>query len=269
MIKLQLLFRNPLSLQVLLAEYYGFFKHYNVDVDMELIDYFPAFDMSNVNANVGDTTRIFERLNNGENLIITADLSRTMKLILKDDYKKDKPLNILVSKEQSLGIYNDYFFKSNNMDYIPHESKGIEQRIKLLKNQEVDGAFMIAPFLEQFIGNGYSVVYEGIDHFDNYTCWAFKKEYVDNNRDNVLNFHLAINDAIVKFNKLSASEKLHISKKLLNIDSSLYEFYSNLSFELSKEYSIKTLDRVQKYKNELEGNIYNYDLEGLVLKWNL
>ncbi len=268
MIKLQLLDQNPLSLQVVLADVFGLFKKYNVDIKYEMISFFPAFDMTKVNGQVGDVTRVFERIADGEEIIITGDLSKTMKLILIDGYQDKDELTLLASPDQSLGIYNEFYCSANNIKFKCHEERSIAKRVELLKNKRVDGAFMIDPFLFEFIGIGYELVYDGKSHPDNYTCWAFDKSFLNNNKEMVLNFHHAINEGIEKFNKLSKGEKLKLAKEHLNFEEKLNAYYEELFFDQTTQYSDQVLKRAFKWKCSKNSGLHNINIEDIILLWN-
>ncbi len=266
MIKLRLLYKNPLSLEPIIAQKEGFFKNNGVNVDVEIIGHFPSFDMSKVTANVGDVTRVFERISNGEDLVITSDLTRTMKLILIDGYKEKKHLRILSSSDQSLGIYTEYFCKKNNISFEFVVEKNMLKRIELLKEKKVDGACMIDPFTIPFIGNGYELVYEGKDHQDNYTCWAFKREYLSNNLEEVLNFHKSLNQASTFWNNLNKKEKVMYAHEVLEFDEVLDEYYSNLVFEQDQEYNQKALENCLKWKLKKTPELKK-EYKDVILKW--
>ncbi len=266
MINLRLLYKNPLSLQPIIAKKEGFFKKNNVKVNIEIIGHFPAFDMSKVTANVGDVTRIFERISAGEELIITSDLTRTMKLILIEGYENKKHLKILSSKDQSLGIYTEYFCKKNNISFEFVVQKDMIKRIELLKNKEVDGACMIDPFTIPFIDKGYKLVYEGKNHKDNYTCWAFKKEYVENNLIDVLNFHKSLNEAANFWNNLDKDDKLKYAHSVLDFDKTLDDYYKNLYFNQDKEYDENALKNALKWKLSKTDNLKK-EYKDVILKW--
>ncbi len=266
MINLRLLYKNPLSLEPIIAQKEGFFKKNKVEVKLDLIGHFPAFDMTKVTANVGDVTRIFERISSGEKLIITSDLTRTMKLILIDGYENKKHLKILSSSDQSLGIYTEYFCKKKNISFEFIVQKDMLKRIEMLKNKEVDGACMIDPFTIPFINNGYKLVYEGKDHVDNYTCWAFKKDYVDNNFLEVINFHKSLNEASIFWNNLSKDKKVQYAHDVLDFDDILDEYYSNLVFNQDKEYDKNALKNCLDWKIKKTPNIKK-DYKDVILKW--
>ncbi len=266
MINLRLLYKNPLSLQPIIAEREGFFKENDVSVKVDLIGHFPAFDMSKVTANVGDVTRIFERISNGEDLVITSDLTRTMKLILIKGYEKKKHLRILASKDQSLGIYTEYFCKKNNISFEFIVEKNMLKRIELLKNKKVDGACMIDPFTIPFINNGYELVYEGKNHKDNYTCWAFKREYVEKNYNEVINFHKALNKASIFWNNLKKEEKLNYAREVLEFEKDLDWYYSTLRFEQDKEYKKEALNNCLEWKLLKTKNLKK-EYKDVILKW--
>lgn len=269
MIKLEVLNRNPLSLEPLIAEKMGYFKNNNVDVEIGIVTSFPPFDMSRVTANVGDITRIFERLATGEKLVVTSDLTRTMKLILKDNYDRNKTLKILAAQDQSLGIYTEYYCQQNGIDfeYFVPTDRSFDTRRELIKNGDVDGACMIDPFLIDFIGNGYQVAYEGKNHEHNYTCWAFHKEYYDNNPEAVANFHKSLNQASDYWNELSDDDKLTLANELLLVPSGLDNFYKQLTFNHDKPYTKAALETSYEWKKTKTPGLDNLNLEEVLITW--
>ncbi len=268
MIKLKLLYKNPLSLPPLIAMDKGFFNKNKVNVDIEPVVNLPGFHMDSVTANVGDTTRIFENINNGIDMIITSDLTRTMKLILCDDYKSKGKLKIISSPNQSLGIYTEQFMKKSGLDYELILETNLAKRVEILKSGKADGACMIDPFLIPFIGNGFNVVYEGKSNEHNYTCWAFRKEYVNKNSQAVFDFHKSINEAGAYYNNLSCDEKVKYAKKLLNFDDELDEYYSNLQFEEDKQYSNEALKTCFDWKIRKEPHLRNIKIDNIILQWS-
>ncbi len=269
MIKIGLLEKNPLSLQPLLAEELGLFKKYNLDVEIKKIGHFPAFAMETVTAQVGDTTRIFERLNQGEDLVITSDLTRTMKLILRSDVDKSKRLKILAAETQSLGIYTEYYLKKNGYQFEFISELSMQKRVEMIRTKSVDGACMIDPFLIEFIGHGYDLVYEGKEYPNNFTCWAFHREYIDMyGEQNVLNFHKALNEAGEHYNCLSPLAKVNAVKKHLTYNDGLKTFYENFEFQCDGEYQVEALNECYLWKCQKNPELKGQDLSEVILKWN-
>ncbi len=268
MIKLALLTKNPLSLQPLIAEEQGFFAKYNLAVEIDKIGHFPAFKMDDVTAQVGDTTRIFEHLKRGNDLIITSDLTRTMKLIIRDDYKPGTKLKILAAKSQSLGIYTEEYCKQNQIEFEYVTETSMQKRVAMIADKQVDGACMIDPFLIQFIGNGYQLVDEGKNYSDNYTCWAFKRQYlIEYGWENIYNFHRALNEASQYYNQLSAKEKIATVKKHLDYQDELKTYYEQLTFAKESEYSADTLAKCYAWKCQKEPEYLGLDLTEVIFKW--
>lgn len=269
MIKLELLNRNPLSLEPLIANKMGYFKNNNVDVQIGMVTSLPPFDMSRVTANVGDITRIFERLATGEKLVVTSDLTRTMKLILKTDVDTSKTLKILAATDQSLGIYTEYYCKQNGIDfeyYIPTD-RSFDARRKLITDGIVDGACMIDPFLIDYVGNGYDIAYEGKDHEHNYTCWAFHKEYYDQNPEAVAGFHKSLNQASTYWNNLSGDQKLALAQELLLVPTDWEQFYKQLTFNQDKPYTRVALETSYAWKQTKTPGLEGLDLEDVLITW--
>lgn len=268
MIKIGLLEKNPLSIQPLLAEKLGLFDKYNIQVEITKIGHFPAFAMEHVTAQVGDTTRIFERLKQGEDLIITSDLTRTMKLILKKGVDKNKKLKILAAKEQSLGIYTEYYLHKNGYQFEFVTETSMLKRVEMIRNCEVDGACMIDPFLIEFIDNGYELVYEGKNHQHNFTCWAFHREYLEKyGKENIIKFHRALNEAGQYYNQLTNQEKLKFVQENLDYQKNLKQFYENFRFELDHEYQYETLLECYKWKIQKNPELANINLAEVILTW--
>ncbi len=270
MIKLEVLDKNPLSLLPLIAKNNGYFKESNVEVEIGYVPSFFAFDMTKVTANVGDTTRIFERIASGEELVITSDLTRTMKLILCDDYKersKKRKLKIISSNDQSLGIYTEYFMQKHNIEFEYVHERNLVKRVELIKSGAVDGACMIDPFLIEFIGNGYFLAYEGKDYPHNYTCWAFHRQYVDTNKDKVIAFHQAMNKAGEYWNKLQANEKYDLACSMLLVPTHLKNYYETLQFNADKPYSKAALETCYEWKCQKNPELKNLKLTDVLLTW--
>ncbi len=269
MIKLEVLNRNPLSLEPLIADKMGYFKNNCVEVEVGIVTAFPPFDMSQVTANVGDVTRIFERLATGEELVITSDLTRTMKLILAEDYDPRKTLKILAATDQSLGIYTEYYCEKLGIDfeYFVPTDRSFDARRKLIANNLVDGACMIDPFLIDFIDNGYKVAYEGKDHEHNYTCWAFHKQFYDENPEQVVSFHKSLNQASLYWNNLPADQKLELAKELLIVPETLHDFYKNLTFNQDKPYTRQALETAYKWKCGKTAGLEDLDLSDVLITW--
>lgn len=267
MIKLEVLDKNPLSLQPLIAKKFGIFNSNNVEVDVAYVSSFPGFDMSKVTANVGDTTRIFERVASKEELIITSDLTRTMKLILHKDYKKRGKLKILSSKDQSLGIYTEYYCRKNNIDFEFVIELNMQKRVEMIRNNEVDGVCMIDPFLIEFIDQDYFVAYEGKDHKYNYTCWAFHKQFYDLNKEQVINFHLSLNQATDLWNDLSCDEKLKLALELLEVPQYLYNYYKTLNFNHDSRYQKEALESCYDWKCRKTPSVCGLDISDLIAIW--
>ncbi len=268
MINLKLFHKNPLSLQPLIAQNKGFFEKNNVEVDINMIDYLPQFDMSKNTANVGDVTRIFESIHNGIDLVITSDLTETMKIILIDDYKEKEELTIICSEEQSLRIYTEYFFKKKYIQYKILTNVNPAERLSLLNKKMVDGACLIEPFIFFQQSNGYTVVYEGKNHKHNYTCWAFKKDYAVKNREKVLAFHKSLNEATEYFNNLDKEEKLNYAHKLMKFDKNLNNYYSNLIFEKDKQYKFEDLKVAYDWKVNRNSKFKNININNIIFSWD-
>ncbi len=264
---IELLDKNPLSLEPIIACEFGIFASNGVQVEYGKVPSFPAFDMTRVDANVGDTTRIFERLRDGEDLIITSDLTRTMKLMLCDDYKQKKTLKILAASEQSLGIYTEYFMAKNNLKFEYVIETNMQKRVEMIRRGEVDGACMIDPFLHEFIGKGYSFVYEGKNHTNNYTCWAFHRQFDIENPGVIKKFHKSLNEASLVWNNLSKDEKLQFAKKYLVFASELDDYYKNLTFNEDREYKQEDLRACFEWKKQKTPSVANVDISKVIYKW--
>ena len=268
MIDLELLYKNPLTLQAMIAQKEGFFKELDVPVNIKLIDYLPGFDMTHVTANVGDTTKVVEALKSGNDIVITSTLTRTMKIILKRNISPTKKLKLIASSNQSLGIYVERKMKELGLSYESITCKEMKERQKMLDNLEVDGACMIDPFLLRHIGTNYELIQEGKDTSYNYTCWAFKGEYARENPIQVIKFHKALNKATDFYNNMKVSDKFTYASSLLDIDKSLKDFYENLTFVEDTEYSILDLMYVYQWKVEKE-NYLNFEIDPhkVIFKW--
>lgn len=267
MIRLQLLDKNPLSLEPILAKELGIFEKNGVEVSYEMVTSFPAFDMTKVDANVGDTTRIFERLTAGEDLIITSDLTRTMKLMLRDDYKQFDKLKILASEDQSLGIYTEYYTKLHGIEFEYVIERNMKKRVELITSGAVDGACMIDPFLIDFIGNGFFLAYEGKEYPHNYTCWAFHRSFDNENPGQIKQFHKSLNEASDYWNNLTPEDKLKLAYKYLDVWPSLEDYYKSLEFNQDSEYTKEALDTCYEWKCLKTPSVSNLDLSGVIYKW--
>ncbi len=268
MIKLKLLYKNPLSLQPLIAQDQGFFKKNKVDVHIDSIKALPQFNMDDITANVGDVTRILDKALVGDDLLITSDLTETIKLILCEDYKEKKELNILCATEQSLGIYTEYFLNKENLNYNLISLKDPNKRYDMLNNNTVDGACLIEPFIHPQLKNGYKVVFEAKNYKHNYTCWAFKKDYATKEPKKVLAFHKSLNEATTYFNSLSYDEKISYAKKLTPFDNSLNNLYGNMIFTEDKEYIFEDLKSAYDWKCEKNKDYKNININNMIFKWD-
>ncbi len=268
MIKISLIKANPLSIQPMIALKKGMFEKYGLEVTVKLNEKLSPFYIEDTTANVGDITRIFEHIYNGTDMIVTSDLTRTMKLIVCDDYNKKDKLRLSFSPNQSLGIYSEAYLSKNRIEYENIESNSIAHRKGLMTSNLLDGACMIDPFLNEFIGNGYRVLFDGNDFKDNYTCWAFRKEYVVKNKQNVINFHKALNEAGQYFNNLSGEEKIGIAYELLDIDECLEDYYSKFEFIEDREYSFNALQNAYNWKITKDEHLRDMDITNIILKWD-
>ncbi len=268
MIKLKLNRFNPLTLTPLIAKEQGYFDEENLEVEVELFKIRKPFQMDDTTANVGDVTRIFELVYNGLDMVITSDLTRTMKLILRDEWQNKDKLDIIISPNQSLGIYGEEFFKELGIDYNIVSGGNVYEREVLLKSGEIDGALMIDPFLIPFINHGYQLVFEGKNHIHNYTCWAFRKSYADKYPQNVLAFHSALNKAGQYFNSLSYSEKIDYAKHLLSFEDNLDDYYGNFVFEEDREYSSDALHACFNWKIKQDEYLKSLLIDNLIFKWS-
>lgn len=268
MIKLQLLDRNPLTLQPLLAKELGLFDKYDLDVEITLIDKLPRFNMDEVTANVGDVTRIFNLIHDGIEMVVTSTLTKTMKMIIVNDYQERAKLHIISATTQSLGIYASEVIETLGIDAYLDDYGNLQERLEALENNRVDGACMIAPFLNKFINDGYKVVFDGKNHESNFTCWAFKKSFATNNREKVLNFHQALNEAGDYFNKLSKQERLEIAKKHLKVAQWDEEMYLNFEFDRDYEYSFQDLEKCFKWLKTKDSKFNDFDYSNIIMKWS-
>lgn len=264
---IELLDKNPLSIQPILATQLGLFTNNGIEVKYGMVSSFPAFDMTKVDANVGDTTRIFERLTNGEDLVITSDLTRTMKLMLCDDYKAKQKLRILSSGDQSLGIYTEFFAQKAGIEFEYVIERNIQNRLKMIRRGEVDGACMIDPFLFEFIGEGYHIAYEGKCHPYNYTCWAFHRSFINANPGFVDKFHKSLNQATDIWNAMPKQEKLNFARKHLDVANHLFDYYRNLQFVHDKEYDREALIACYEWKRRKSPEVAGLDLAEVIYKW--
>lgn len=253
--KLTLIRKNPLVLPVILAYEQGLFNKRGIEMSLVLEDDFSfngnhPFYEGHSDAMMGDITFFFYMLKRGKEAVMTSNLTRTIQLVggpkCPDDWQN---LRIGANRAGLLRLYLENDLKQK----ISHpEIKWFNnsyERLKALEVGEIDALVAIDPFAADVVEKGGKVIWHSKNSDKNLVMWAFDKTYYEKNKEVVYAFHMALEEAAMRFNQLMPGEKKQIGIR-----------YGN--------YPEKIARRLEGFYFEKQGNIRKEDFE-LCQKWML
>lgn len=266
-INLNLIRKNPLTIPVLLADKMELFKKYNIDVNLDISEDFTfdgniAFYNGYADAMVGDLTFFFYMLKKGKKAVITSNLTRTINLIGRKNLSgKLEGLKVGVNRAGLFRLYLENDLK----DLIPNAEavwiNNTYDRMKALENEEIDALVAIEPFISDVLDKGGKIIWNSRNSDKNLVMWAFDEEFYLNNREVISNFHKALEEAGIKFNKSSQSEKIKLCMDYAGYNLESAKRLEKFEFEKQSKYSINDFNLCQEWmyrENEIN-KLYDGD----------
>lgn len=261
-INLNLIRINPLVVPVILAEELGIFKRHNVEVNLKLQEDFEFKGNSDfldgtVHAMMGDTTFFFYMLEKGKRAIITSDLTPTISLVGRKDLE-DNLQEITVGVNRT-GLFR-LLLENDLKDMLPKvKIKWINntyERIEALNKGEIDSLVAIEPFVSNIVEEGGKILWSLESSNKNLVMWAFDEDFYNENKQQVLSFHKAVDEAAMYFNSLKEDEKENIVMDICKYNSTLARKMRKFQFKKTEEYKVDDYNLCQEWMLR-EGEIKN------------
>lgn len=236
---------NPLVLPVILADKLGYFQKFEVPVALEIADNFEfggknRFLDNQVDAMMGDLTFFFDYLVSGKDAIVTSTLTRTIKLVGRQELESYENLKVGVARK---GLFP--FFMAHDLAKVLTNPEIVwidntYERIEALKNGEIDALVAIEPFIHDVLTQlPTKLIWSSQDSDKNMVMWCFDKAFYQRNPQLVKRFHYALEAAMEDFNQLTADEKEAQAKKIANYTPEAAANMRHFHFEASHNYAEK------------------------------
>lgn len=255
---------NPLVLPVILANELGFFKHYQVDVNLELADDFifngkSDFLDGEVDAQMGDTTFFFYYIKEGKKTVITSTLTRTIQLVGYNNWKQLDNFRVGINRTGLFRFFYDTYLKNDLPTTSYHWINNTYDRIDALKNHKIDALVAIEPFVSTVLRlPNTGVLWHSKDIDACYVMWCFDERFVKENPQDVRNFHLALEDAARYFNKQTSERKIDLLMDYCHFDLDKASSFNQFFFEPQHNYSPKDFNLCQQWM--LENDEINFTI---------
>lgn len=263
-INLQLIKKNPLTLQVLLAEKLGLFAKHRVTVNLSTTEDFPfngntPFFTGESDAMVGDTTFFFYMLKRGKKAVITSDLTRTIHLVGGRQLPNDlRHLKIGANRAGLLRL----FLENDLKEMIPHAEitwiNNSYERLQALENGEIDALVAIDPFVTDVTEAGGKIIWSLRNSHHNFVMWAFDEEFYHHNQEAVANFYQALEETTEIFNAATTKQKVQYARDC-GYNEELSQRFETFTFEKQSAYRVEDFNLCQEwmYRNGEINELYD------------
>ncbi len=263
-IHLTLIKKNPLTLQVLLAQKLGLFQKHHVSVNLSTTEDF-LFDGNNPffcgtsDAMVGDTTFFFYMLKRGKDAVITSDLTRTIHLVAGRHPIQD--LSHLKIGANRAGLLR-LFLETDLKEMIPHASitwiNNSYERLAALDKGEIEALVAIDPFVTDVLETGGKILWSLANSSHNWVMWAFDRTFYEQNQGAVHNFYQALEDTTNLFNQASPNQRIQWAKDC-GYPEKLASRFATFTFEPYHPYAVEDFNLCQNwmYKNKEIDQLYD------------
>lgn len=254
-INLQLIKKNPLTLQVLLAQKLGLFTKHNITVNLSTTEDFPfngnnPFFNGDSDAMVGDTTFFFYMLKRGKKAVITSDLTRTIHLVGGRCVPED--LSHLKIGANRTGLLR-LFLENDLKEMISHAEiiwlNNSYERLQALENGDINALIAIDPFVTDVVEAGGKILWSLKDSKHNFVMWAFDEDFYYANQETVAKFYEALEEATTIFNQASEQQKIQYARDC-NYAEDMAQRFKTFSFEKQSPYSVEDFNICQQWMYE-------------------
>ena len=263
-INLQLIKKNPLTLQVLLAEKLGLFTKHQVTVNLSTTEDFtfngnnPFFNGES-DAMVGDTTFFFYMLKRGKKAVITSDLTRTIHLVGGPELPTD--LTHLKIGANRTGLLR-LFLENDLKDMIPNAEivwiNNSYERLEALSKGDIDALVAIDPFVTDVLEAGGQIIWSLRNSHHNFVMWAFDEEFYHHNQEAVANFYQALEETTEIFNTATPEQRVQYARDC-DYNEKLAQRFESFTFEPQSVYSVEDFNLCQEwmYRNGEIDKLYD------------
>ncbi|MGL5314652.1 MAG: ABC transporter substrate-binding protein [Peptostreptococcaceae bacterium] len=251
-INLRLTKINPLTMPVIIAKEMGVFDKFNINVNLKLDEDF-TFDGNKdflegrADAMVGDITFFFYMLEKGKNAIVTSNLTRTIQIVGKNYPKDLKNLKVGVNRAGLFRLYLENDLKDILPGAEPVWLNNTYDRIKALEKGEIHALVAIEPFISNIIDNGGEIIWKSINSDKNLVMWAFDKDFYNDNKELVKDFHKALEEAQNIFNSSTEEEKYNMSVKFAGYNEKLATRMKSFVFEMQDNFRCEDFNLCQEW----------------------
>lgn len=263
-INLQLIKKNPLTLQVLLAEKLDLFTKHQVTVNLSTTEDFPfngnnPFFNGESDAMVGDTTFFFYMLKRGKKAVITSDLTRTIHLVGGRHLPND--LSHLKIGANRAGLLR-LFLENDLKEMIPHAEitwiNNSYERLQALENGEIDALVAIDPFVTDVVEAGGKIIWSLRNSRHNFVMWAFDEEFYHHNQEAVSNFYQALEETTEIFNAATPEQRVQYARDC-GYNEELAQRFKTFTFEKQSPYRVEDFNLCQEwmYRNGEIDELYD------------
>ena len=275
-IKLSLIRKNPLTIPVLIADKWGLFKKYNVDVEIEILEDFKFqnnedFCNGKVHAMVGDVTFFFYMLEREKKAVITSNLTRTISLVSGNNLPSN--LEGITVGVNRTGLFR--LFLENDLKNIVPNAKiewinNTYDRMKALEEGKIDALVAIEPFVTDVVEKGGQVIWSSRCSDKNMVMWAFDEEFYYNNKEEVKRFHIALEEAHSIFNNSSEEEKMKLAIDCAGYNEVMASRLREFTFEEQNNFRKEDFELCQEwmYRNKEITRLYDVNSKMVNIFWN-
>ncbi len=263
-INLRLIRVNPLSLPVFIAKEKKIFDKYGVDINLGVDEKFlfddnPDFYQGKADVMMGDIVMFYKMLEKGKDCVITSNLTRTMKLVGKNYPKDLKGLVIGTGMSPLVKLYVQNDLNDNFKNAKTVKIKNSYDRVNALLTGEVHALSAIEPFISDVLEKGGEVIWDSRDSRSNLLLWTFDRKFYNKNKDLVIRFHQALEEAQNLFNSSSENEKVILATECGKYEQNLANRMRNFSYEKQDNFNQEDFDVSQEwmYKNNEISKLYD------------
>lgn len=241
---------NPLSISIVLGNKLGLFKNLNLSMieDFKFMGKNPYLEGKS-DLMIGDTTFFFYALERGKESIITSTLTRTIHLVIKNGVDLNrKNLKIGVSRNGLFKLFleNDLKNKLNEPEIVWIDNTF--ERIEALRKGEIQGLIAINPFVDiiehEEIGN---VQWSLRDCTEHLVMYCFDKNYYENNKEEVREFHFGVRMAGKIYNNMPLDEKRKFLIEDMNYTKEYQKRFLNFAFEEEEDLEEKDFNLCKEW----------------------
>lgn len=241
---------NPLSISIILGKKLGLFRDLNLSIieDFKFIGENPYMEGKS-DLMIGDITFFFYALERGKESVITSTLTRTIHLVIKDGVDlNEENLKIGVSRSGLFKLFleNDLKEKLNKPEIV--WINNTFERIEALREGIIQGLIAINPFVDIIEDEKIGKVKWSLRESDkDLVMYCFDKNYYEDNKEEVREFHFGIRMAGKIYNNMSLEEKKKFLREEMNYSKEYQQRFLRFTFEEEEDFKEKDFNLCKEW----------------------